>query len=384
VYFGGPGSFDTGADGILTNSLSRSSFGRALASASDFNGDGFSDLLVGAPSLGIAGANGTAYLYFGGSGSQLDATPDMSLSTGMAGDQFGGALSSAGDVNADGFSDLVIGAATTDSVGVDTGRVYVFHGGKSGPRDVPHAVLDGKEHASLFGRRVSDVGDVDGNGFADIIVDESVYDDRNGVQTCTSRIFSGGIEGTSPESVGGIDRATTIKCSSLSIGAGDLNGDGFADIVNSLSTRNTGIANVYLGGSPFEDTIASSFELSYIRDISAGRDLNGDQVPDIALIDGEGTGCKVQVAFGVASGTGYGAPQQVRSGLDCILARVAVVPDVNGDGIDDLTIGLVNESGGAGQIFLYLGSNGASLDLQVDAVLTGAAGDYFGSSIATP
>jgi hypothetical protein len=115
-----------------------------------------------------------------------------------------------------------------------------------------------------------------------------------------------------------------------------------------------------------------------------GRDLNGDQIPDLALIDGQGSGCKVQVAFGEPSGTGYGTPQQICSGLDCFLARVAAVPDVNGDGIDDLTIGLVNNGGGAGQVFLYLGAKGSSLDLQVDAVLTGGAGDYFGSSIATP
>ena len=185
-------------------------FGIAVSGAGDVNRDGFADILVGA-SAGDDGGNsaGEAYVLFGTDqgfgtvvGSQrILSTNTLSASEGfiiqgdVADDQLGTAVSAAGDVNDDGFDDIIISALRGDDGGNDAGEAYVVFGG-SGPFGTAtdagnglRQVLDlttlssgqgfivqGPGAASLTGTGVSGAGDVNGDGVPDFIVGSSVLD----------------------------------------------------------------------------------------------------------------------------------------------------------------------------------------------------------------
>jgi len=144
LYLGGP-------DGPSTTPIELPSGGSALACAGDVNGDGFADIVVGSAVL-FGGPNGIASMPF-----PLVEPPDGTDNF------FGGSIASAGDVDGDGFADVLVGAESSNG---GTGRAYVYRGSASGPVATP-IELDG---TSDFGTLVAGAGDVNGDGFADILV----------------------------------------------------------------------------------------------------------------------------------------------------------------------------------------------------------------------
>ena len=103
-------------------------FGYSVSRAGDVNGDGYSDIIVGANGNDAGGNNaGRAYIYFGGA--SMDNTADVILTGEAAGDYFGYSVSTAGDVNGDGYSDVIVGAYLNDAGGSDAGRAYIYFGG---------------------------------------------------------------------------------------------------------------------------------------------------------------------------------------------------------------------------------------------------------------
>ena len=133
----------------------------------DVNGDGWSDVLVGAPYNDATGATaGRAYVFLGGAAP--DATVDLTLSGAAAGDLFGFSVAEAGDVNADGFAEFVVAAPDLDAGGANSGRAYVFFGAAA-PDATADWILTGAA-ATRLGTSVDGAGDVNGDGFADLVV----------------------------------------------------------------------------------------------------------------------------------------------------------------------------------------------------------------------
>ena len=271
------------------------SAGRSVSSAGDVNGDGFGDLIVGAP-FGDDGGNnaGEAYVVFGkasGFGSVVDLTT-LAPADGfiVQGDESvditGFSVSSAGDVNGDGFADLILGATGGDDGGLDAGEAYVVFGKASGFGTVDgtgRAIIDlttlsasagfiiqGDEANDTAGRSVSSAGDVNGDGFADLIIGADRGSDGGAAAGEAYVIFgkaSGfgtldgagravfdltGLTGTDGFAIQG-DTASDQVGRSVS-SAGDVNGDGFADlIVGALQGddggENAGEAYVLFGGA---------------------------------------------------------------------------------------------------------------------------------------
>ncbi len=136
-------------------------FGVSVAGAGDVNNDGFGDIIVGAQLNDAGGTNaGRAYVYSG-----LDGSLIWTFTGEAAGDTLGHSVSGAGDVNGDGFDDLIVGAWSNDIGGNGAGRAYVFSG-KTGAALYTYTGT-GDEH---LGIRVSGAGDVNKDGFDDFLI----------------------------------------------------------------------------------------------------------------------------------------------------------------------------------------------------------------------
>jgi len=151
-------------------------FGHALGTAGDVNGDGFSDIIVGAPLFTSAEADeGWAFAYLG-SASGLAASPAWTEERNQAYAQFGISVGTAGDVNGDGYSDVIVGASRYDNAQTDEGRAYVYHGSVAGLAITPTWTVEINQGNAEFGIAVATAGDVNGDGFSDVIVGASLYD----------------------------------------------------------------------------------------------------------------------------------------------------------------------------------------------------------------
>jgi hypothetical protein len=331
--------------------------GVSVSSAGDINNDGYDDVIIGAPGNSDAGSySGSAYVIFGKAGGigTIDLT-NLQPSNGFvirgdaSYDQAGWSVSSAGDVNGDGFDDIIVGAPFGDNAFPTAGEAYVIYGKASGFGTVDLTaiapgsgfVIQGPAESRAAGYDVSSAGDINGDGFDDLIV--------------SSREFSYGwgyYYDTTPSAYvifGKTNPAATINLATLSAA------DGFS--VTSTSSY---------GWSNFS--------------IAAAGDVNGDGIDDIILGDpyGAGNAGEAYVIFGKTTGfTNIDAatlapPNGFRiqgdASWDWAGFSVAGAGDVNDDGFDDVIIGAsLGDDGGtnAGEAYVIFGkANGfGTIDL---------------------
>ncbi len=147
---------------------SGANLGRSVRTAGDVNGDGYSDVIVGVDGYANSPVYGRACVYFG-STAGLSSAPTWIAEGDQSGSRFGWCVDSAGDVNGDGFSDVIVGAHYYDNGEYDEGAAFVFHGGPSGPNWVTNWYAKGVQADEYFGDSVASAGDVNGDGFGDII-----------------------------------------------------------------------------------------------------------------------------------------------------------------------------------------------------------------------
>ncbi len=206
-------------------------FGFSVASAGDVNGDGFSDVIVGAYLFDNGETDeGRAYVYHG-SASGLSTTPNWTAESNQANAVFGWSVASAGDVNGDGFSDVIVGARLFDNGETDEGRAFVYHGSAAGLGTTPNWTAESNQVNAQFGVSVASAGDVNGDGFSDVIVGAPLFDNP---QTNEGRAF------VYHGSASGLSTTPNWTAESNQVGAqfgrsvasaGDVNGDGFSDVI---------------------------------------------------------------------------------------------------------------------------------------------------------
>ncbi len=242
VYHGSATGPSTTPAATITGAVREGQFGWSLAAAGDLNGDGYGDMLVGAPRE--AAETGRVYVYFGSAtGLRVDSVRSMA-GPGGAGGSFGFALSAVGDVDADGLSDFIVGAPRLQT---NRGEAYVFRGSRSGGFTEPPTTIAAPSPGQ-FGFAFSALGDFDGNGTPDVAVGSPGADSGAG----RVFIYSAGGSGFTTTPTGSIAAPSAAPTSfgySLA-GALDVNGDEVPDLAVGapLSALTVGAAAVYLGG----------------------------------------------------------------------------------------------------------------------------------------
>jgi len=330
VSVGGAGNafVFSGANGVLLHSWGlgvNSQFGFSVSGAGDVNGDGLDDLIVGAPTAG------TAYVYSGMNGNSLHQWTGP-----LTNDRFGWSVTDIGDVDADGYDDVAVGAPGVLNVTplcppMVIGRVYVF----SGLSGTLIRTLIGSFIGDRFGYEVSRAGDVDGDGVDDLIVQNYQLD---------LFMYSG--------QTGGLLYSLPIFLLTSSDGCGDVNGDGFDDFVVGTDIECSG----WLGAPPGQVTVRSdptgsvlyqltapAGSLGFGYSVSGTGDLDGDGIGDLvvgapgggnlgscgtgqAYIYSGASGTLLYQLSGSISGTRYGY-------------SVSGAGDVNRDGFQDIIVG---------------------------------------------
>jgi hypothetical protein len=170
VYLGSASGLATTPAWMVEGNVAFLGFADAVSTAGDVNNDGYADVLVGT----ICDSNGQSCegrvrLYLG-SLSGLSTTPAWIGEGNKADAYFGVSLSGAGDVNADGYADVVIGASGYTNGQSEEGVVFVFHGSASGLETNPAVMIEFNLAFASFGASVAGAGDTNGDGYADIIV----------------------------------------------------------------------------------------------------------------------------------------------------------------------------------------------------------------------
>ncbi len=248
----------------------------APAAAGDVNGDGFADVIIGAPGYSDGETlEGAAFVFLGsasGIASGSPASAATQLESNQAGGIFGFGVAGAGDVNGDGYADVLVGAPGYDAAHANEGSAFIYLGGASGIASgsaaTAAAQLVSDQADALFGWGVAGAGDVDGDGYADLIVSAPFYDSGQ-TDEGAAFVFLGGASGIAsgnPATAAAQLETNQFEAAGLGItpfafiampvaGAGDVNGDGFADVVMGASyyddngQTDEGAAFVFLGNT---------------------------------------------------------------------------------------------------------------------------------------
>lgn len=351
-------------------------FGYVSNSVADLDGDGVREFLSGAPFADFEGLNsGRAYLISGASGARLE------VFSGNPNEYLGVAVNDAGDVNNDGFNDIILGAAGQPfnaSPGVN-GRVVVYSG------QAPYPELwsvDGEALNDQFGHSVAGLfDDINTDGFNDVLATAPQHD-ASFVNAGRAYILSGA-DGAILETYDGVFVADSLGTAVESVG--DLDGDNIRDVI--VGARNAGNprrGRVYAYSSTMGTLIHelmpdnTAVDFGYFFMNSAG-DADGDGFDDIYVsdfLDGSlggttgkaylfsgQTGLEIQDWTGASAGEGFGIGR--------------AVPDANNDGRADVYVAAwVGDAGAAnaGQGFLLSGRDGSVLQTMTCNIANTQAG----------
>jgi hypothetical protein len=403
LYLGSASSLPLTPAWTVESNQAGAQFGYGAASAGDVNGDGFSDVLVGAPFSTPSVTGGRASLFLG-TATGLNPQPAWNAESNLASSWFGVSAASAGDVNGDGYSDVVVGAVFFSNGESGEGRAFLYLGSASGLSLAPAWTAEGNQADAWFGWNVASAGDVNGDGFSDVVVGAPLFD--NG-ETDEGRAFLylGSATGLSPTPAwttegnqGGAALGNNVAS------AGDVNGDGYSDVVVAANQFDNGQANegralLFVGSagglsvSPAWTAEGNQADARFATSVASAGDVNGDGYSDVVVgayefNNGEADEGRAFVYLGSVSGLSPSAAWTAESNQAGAWFGIASAGagDVNGDGYSDVVVGARQFDNGEvdeGRAFLYLGgASGLSLTPGWTAE-SNQAGASFGWGVAS-
>ncbi|MCU4800939.1 integrin alpha [Halobacteria archaeon HArc-gm2] len=349
--------------------------GRSVASAGDVNGDGVDDLIIGAPHNDTGGEDaGAAYVVYGPVDTdevELEDA-DVKLVGASADDMAGWSVSHAGDVNDDGYDDVVVGAPNHDSTGSNTGAAYVVYGGDSLPANMSladaNATLQGTDADARAGWSVSNATDADGDDA--VLVGAPYANDGAGAAYLVPGADADGTATLDDAAAATMEGESAGHLAGWSVsGAGDVDDDGTADVVvgamnwSGETNETTSAGGAYVVSTDVSGTVdlgSADLILTGASDrdragwsVSSAGDVNDDGVADVVVgapyhdadaVDATGA---AYVVYGGTDAEGVrslaDADRTLTGDREGDLAGWSVSDagpaDVTCDGIDDLLVG---------------------------------------------
>ena len=335
IFWGSTAGLNAVADANLSGISGGDNFGSSMANVGDVNGDGCDDLLIGAVGAvdGAGGATGVAYLYYGGSRNFTSSDWFMDGPTGI-GAKFGGTVSAAGDVNNDGFDDILVASIGYSQPG-GKGKVFLYLGSANGPSMSSDWNNRGTWEDVIQGWSMAAVGDTNDDGFDDIAI---------GAAGSFSDITGNGRVGVYTGSATGImtldNRWTTTTTNTLLgyavAGIGDINQDGFDDVAFT---------------EPLYDNSALG-RVSIVLGSSAGLPSN----PDMQIVGTESS--------------------------QILGSAVSLIGDINDDGVEEIAISSIGLGTSNGKVEYYFADSNQLLRAGVNPLLIeGVSGQHLGRTI---
>ncbi len=410
LFRGSPAGLSLSAAHTLEENGPGALLGSSVASAGDVNGDGYGDVIVGAPQFDDGAIEeGRVFVYLG-SPTGLPATASWSAEGNQADSHLGQSVAAAGDVNGDGFDDVIVGALLYDSGQTDEGRVFVWHGSGTGlgPNGTPVNAdwsAEGNITGGAFGNSVATAGDVNADGYQDVVIGSRFFT-RGQTHEGRAHLYLGGLSGLASTSIWTFEANQDSAQVGFSVAsAGDVNGDGFSDVIVGAPYYDNGtfmdqgrawVFHGYPSGLPptanWELSTGYTLNAQFGFSVSTAGDVNGDGYSDVIVgapydTNGEVAEGRARVFLGLGSGLSMTPAwtTEADAGFVNLGYSVSTAGDVNGDGYSDVLIGVPNYAAGQaleGEALLFVGS---ASGLGPDSAWTAQANQataYMGYSVA--
>jgi peroxiredoxin len=344
VHYGSKKGPSKYPDIIIHGEQNGDSFGYSI-NGGDINGDGFIDLIVGAVQ---AGSKGTGKVYvFNGSKNGITKIPSLILKGLRKGEWFGFSTAIC-DMNSDGYKDLIIGARLNDIAAKEAGAIYVFYGRQAGYSGEPDMIITGEEALDYFGVSLACL-DVNKDGLDDIIVGAPGHNGR-GVDRGRVYVFYG--RKNLPDTSLKKTKVISSKEADTKI-TGETNMGNFGARIAAIGDIN---------GDSLKDFAASAYDAAGNSPGNVYVFLGGRQIPTDAKASDAGW-----VIKGETDDAMFGCP-------------IAGIGDIDGDGIDDFVIG--SNAYKKGAVYIYRGSKGGKFDMPA-MIIYGWETDWkFGNTVA--